>query len=271
MKFPINLCQPDGRKSCGACCGIYNFKNNSKSHLSHRLCRNTRSLQSRSSSFESVVLFHSAKYRAEDNGQAKLFQTIFNCEYVGFLDENRLRVGCLLHPSLHRGRDYRDFSFYGAELCAGHFCLSYYYLTAEEQRLVIDTVHDWYLYGLTITDIDLVKGVFRVLSDRVGEAIDPEKVGSREVLSSIVSTFFKLKLDWPYRPNDGNRFGKYVFRGDEYRQVSVPYEKFGLKRSFFDSIFVAYGSEFSSSDEIMKAERKMEELVEAFARKYRQV
>ncbi|MBU1208698.1 MAG: hypothetical protein KKH04_17535 [Proteobacteria bacterium] len=37
-------------------------------------------------------------------------------------------------------------------------CLSYTHLTKVEQSAVFMALDDWYLYGLVITDIDLVKG-----------------------------------------------------------------------------------------------------------------
>ena len=69
-------------------------------------------------------------------------------------------VGCLLHPMVNNGKDLREHSFYGKELCASHECPSYIYLTEEEKKSVIYGADDWYIYGLVITDIDFVKGYF---------------------------------------------------------------------------------------------------------------
>ena len=85
------------------------------------------------------------------------------------------RVGCLLHPAQNGGNDMRDVSFYGRELCDGHFCPSYHFLSRTEQRILLDLLDDWYLYGLCLTDIDLVKGYFRHLADSLGEMPPPER------------------------------------------------------------------------------------------------
>lgn len=268
MAFPIHLCQPDESKSCAACCGIYNFLSNDRRHVASRLLRNTLALRCLVPEEESVLLSHSRRYRLQDNGEGKLFQTIFNCEFVGFLDDRFRRVGCLLHPERLGGVDLRDHSFYGRDLCRDHFCLSYYYLTPDEQRLVVKTTRDWYLYGLTITDIDLVKGVFQILSDRVGEAVDVSLVTESSHLKAIVSRLWRYKLDWPYRMQGVARLGKYIFKGEEYREVRIPYGRYHRRVSPFDRLFVAYGSEFRTGNDIDDAEALIFRIVEDFARGY---
>jgi len=38
----LHLCQPDGGKSCAACCGIYNYTENRREALSERFAYRTR-------------------------------------------------------------------------------------------------------------------------------------------------------------------------------------------------------------------------------------
>jgi hypothetical protein len=270
-RFPYHLCQPDNKKSCAACCGIYNFRCNSREDVRKRLQENTASIKTlrRNSILDETALKrHSKQYREIYNGSYKLFITIFNCEFAGFIDESARRVGCLLHPFQHGGKDLRDHGFYGAELCENHYCLSYFYLTAAEQRLVIETVDDWYLYGLTITDIDLVKGVFTVLSNLVGEAIDPLVVAQHEHLKHIVRSFWEMKLSWPFRIQDPNSFGKYLFKGEEYFEIEIPYSAFNKKKSPYHRIFLSLGSEFRSAEDIEKAEEIISERCHLFAEAY---
>jgi hypothetical protein len=94
-KYPIHLCQPDETKSCGACCGLYNWEDHSRKTLTALLENNTR-------------LFFSfgqkpdiASYRTlqgETVAQQKLCETIYNCEFLGFINKEQTRIGCLLHP-----------------------------------------------------------------------------------------------------------------------------------------------------------------------------
>ncbi|MBC7359984.1 MAG: hypothetical protein H5U10_15745 [Desulfacinum sp.] len=263
--FPIHLCQPDAGKSCAACCGIYNFKDNSRRAVSERLLRNTVLLQEDKA--QEDLRCHSDCYRPLDNGLAKRFQTVFNCEFVGFLDSERRRVGCLLHPATNGGTDLRTVSFYGSELCDGHFCLSYYYLSEDEQRFVVESIDDWYLYGLVVTDIDLVKGIYQALSDRIGEGVRPSALQMPEIRKATQS-LWRWKLDWPFRHPGTNQFGKYLFEGETYREIRIPYDHWGRGPSPYDRILKALGSRFQSVDDLEAAERKIEGALESYARLY---
>ncbi|MEJ5347256.1 MAG: hypothetical protein WHS46_01015 [Desulfosoma sp.] len=257
--FPIHLCQPDPQKSCAACCGIYNFKDNTRQAVSRRLQRNSSFIKHEMPELSPKALhFHSRNWRSRNNGSVKRFETIFNCEFVGFLDAASRRVGCLLHPLLHNGKDLRQCSFYGAELCDGHFCPSYRYLTLEEQAFVVKTTQDWYLYGLVITDIDLVKGIYQALSDRLGQAVQPSWLASRPVQAAI-GKLWRWKLHWPYRRDGFDWFGKYLFIGDHYEEIHIPYELWGVKPSSYHRIFLALGSEFRSVEQLRHAELLIED------------
>ncbi len=257
--FPIHLCQPDSQKSCAACCGIYNFKNNTRQAVSCRLQRNSSFIKHDTLELTPKTLHsHSRNWRSRDNGDAKRFETVFNCEFVGFLDAACRRVGCLLHPLLHHGKDLRDCSFYGAELCDGHFCPSYHYLTLEEQAFVVKTIEDWYLYGLVITDIDLVKGIYQALSDRLGQAVQPSLLASQPV-QRAVGKLWQWKPHWPYRRDGFDWFGKYLFIGDHYEEIYIPYELWGVKPSSYHRILLALGSELRSLEQLRDAELLIEE------------
>ncbi len=145
----------------------------------------------------------------------KRYEVIHCCEYVGFLDGQEKRVGCLLHPMQNAGRDMRDVSFYGRELCDGHFCPSYSYISRAEKLAVLAILDDWYLYGVCITDIDLVKEFFRLVSEAAGEMPAPSRF-SHPALREAARRFFDLKLGWPFRSDAANRFGKYSFDGTDY-------------------------------------------------------
>jgi len=203
----------------------------------------------------------------ETEPAGKLLETIYNCEYLGFLDAEGRTVGCLLHPARHRGEveDLRSCSFYGAELCAGHLCLSYQKLTPEEKFCVIHSLDDWYLYGICITDIDFCKAFFREASARLG-AQPSRGTLARADVSRAARAFFRLKVAWPFRSQEEGRFGKYCLAEDEYREDRIPYEDLGLAPSRYDRIFLSLASRFASSEEVVEAERLVDGRVEAFVR-----
>ncbi len=262
----IHLCQPDPRKSCGACCGLYNYKDSSRESLEARLDARTTLFHDTVRDRRDLGAF--AKRITSIESMEKRYEVIYCCEYLGFLDKEHRRVGCLLHPSMNRGVDMRDVSFYGRELCDGHFCPSYHYLAPWEQEAVVNTIDDWYLYGLVITDIDLVKEYFRLTAEALGEAPDPERLKSG-LLKDLVYRFFSFKIAWPFRSPEANRLGKYYFDGSQYMISHIDYDSLGLERSSFDKIFLSLTSRFASRDEVIRAENIIEKSIEAFVSHYR--
>ncbi len=113
---------------------------------------------------------------------------------------------------------------------------------------------DWYLYGLVITDLDLVKGVYRHLSDRLGEAVPRTRL-RRPSVRSALQPFWRWKVSWPYRRNGTDWFGKYLFIGDQYEEMQIPYDLWGIGPSPYHGILLALGSVFRSLADLRDAER----------------
>jgi hypothetical protein len=263
-KYPFHLCQPDPAKSCGACCGLYNWEDHSRETLASLLERRT-------------ALFFSLEnhpdldqYRnlsASFPANPKLLETIYNCEFLGFIDKEHRRVGCFLHPSNHPGVDRRGDSFYGGELCAAHFCPSFTYLTPVEQQAVLKALDDWYLYGMVITDIDLIKEFFKHVQDRLGESLRPERLKNLHVPKAL-KDFFQLKESWKFA-SAARRLGKYYFSQSEYQIARIEYEKnWKMNPSRFDKILVSLSSEFGSREDILEADSIIEERIRKFIEAY---
>src|SRR5512136_819353 len=201
----IHLCQPDANKSCGACCGLYNYADSTRESLSRRLRERTNYFHETVRCGEDLPQFSRTVKMLEDT--RKIYDVIYCCEYLGFLDGREEKVGCLLHPCQNDGADLRSVSFYGRELCEGHLCPSYHYLSLEEKLALTNIANDWYLYGLCVTDIDLVKSYFRLAGERVCETPSPTRL-KEKALGDIVLKFFSFKISWPFRSSAKNRFGK---------------------------------------------------------------
>lgn len=260
--FP--LCQPDPSKSCGACCGLYNWEDHSRAAL-------TRLLEKRTSLFFSLGRdpenFRQAYAREKIPPNPKLLETIYNCEFLGFLDGEKKRVGCLLHPSLNEGRDLRDHCFYGKEICAGHYCPSHAHLTPVEQKSVLLALEDWYLYGLVITDIDLVKDFFHQVQSRLGDSLREERLENFRVREAL-REFFALKECWKFASGQ-NRLGKYDFSHSEYQIARIVYGKeWKMKPSRFDKILLALESEFQTREEVFEAESIVDWKIAEFVKAY---
>jgi hypothetical protein len=265
-KCSIHLCQPDAGKSCSACCGIYNYADSTRESLSARLRERTKSYRKMVRTPDDTRLFSEAIKESED--QTKLYDVIYCCEYVGFLDREEKKVGCLLHPLQCGGADMRGISFYGRDLCDGHLCPSYDYISLEEKRSLINIIDDWYLYGLCVTDIDLVKEYFRVISNAISETPAARRFISGP-LREIAGSFFSLKVSWPFRSSDVHRFGKYYFDGSQYMIHHIDYDALGCERSRFDKIFLSLCSEFGHADELNKGEMIIQSNIDDFVRTYK--
>jgi len=263
--YPFHLCQPDNRKSCGACCGLYNFENHLRTTLLSLLERRTELF------FLSGEQPDVDRYRNKIKAfpaPPKLFETIYNCEFLGFVDREYRKVGCLLHPLLHHGVDLRTCSFYGAELCRDHFCISFTCLTPVEQRAVISSLDDWYLYGLVITDVDFVKALFSHVQNRLGDSLRDDLLYSIPVQNAL-RDFFELKTSWKFMSRT-RRLGKYYFSQAEYRIARLEYMKtWGMEPSRFDTIFMSLASVFESEDDVRQAESIIEEKIRRFIEVYR--
>jgi hypothetical protein len=261
----IHLCQPDSVKSCGACCGLYNWKDHSRPAIQAILELQTSlfaPFQQSERDFDRYRALRAAGIRNE-----KLFETIYNCEFIGFIDPGQRRVGCMLHPLVTGGRDLRDHCFYGAEICSGHFCPGYSCFTTAQQRAVVDATSDWYLYGLAITDIDLVKEFFRHVENALGESIKEARL-AEPALAAVLADFFKLKERWPFKTAE-NRLGKYYFSAAEYHIARIDYEKqWGLPPSRFDKILVSLESDLKTPEDLHRAEAAIEALVRGFIEAY---
>ncbi len=261
----IHLCQPDPGKSCGACCGIYNYTDNSRESLVRRLKQRTEYFRKTVSKKEDVSRFSHMVRMSED--QTRRYEVIYSCEYLGFIDGEGKKIGCLLHPLQNRGLDLRDFSFYGKELCHGHFCPSYHYISREEIRSLIAIIDDWYLYGLCVTDIDLIKEYFRMIADGIAEMPSSEKF-KNSILKEIALHFFSFKVSWPFRSPSVNRFGKYYFDGSQHMTNLIDYGAIGCEKSRFDKIFLSLCSEFNHIEELRNGESMIQGNIDEFVRAY---
>jgi hypothetical protein len=262
----IILCQPDEEKSCGACCGLYNYVDSSRSSLTQRLRSRTKRFQKLVKNPSDVEIY--AKETLADEDFVKRYEVIYCCEYLGFLDNEEKKVGCLLHPEQNSGLDLRTSSFYGQELCAGHFCPSHHFIPQSQSKILIKIIDDWYLYGLVLTDIDLITTYFRLLADRLGGELKPE-VFDNVSLKNIVLEYFDWKLTWPFRSLETNRLGKYYFDGSQYMISYIDYAKFGIEISPLNAIFLSLSSSFKNAEEIEAAERLIWSNIENFISTYR--
>ena len=262
----IHLCQPGGKKSCAACCGIYNYADNLKHSLLKRFAYRSQIFSKVRAGSLALDAYRDIVRHREDG--KRIYRTIYTCEFVGFLNRAKTKVGCMLHPLQNQGRDLREKSFYGRDLCEGHFCPSYEKLCAHEARIVIDSIEDWYLYGAVITDIDYVKAFFKIVQDVLGEEVQPGRIKDNPRLQSFLEEYFGLKTAWPFRDTARPRFGKYYFVGEEYAIHRIDYATLDAGPSSYDPILLSLSSHFTTRQDLDVANSMLDVIIEGFIREY---
>ncbi len=261
---PIMLCQPDAHKSCSACCGLYNWVDHSRSALTAIVDAQTE-LFFALTTYDNLDNYRNQRNRKINN--TKLFETIYNCEFVGYIDSEHKKVGCMLHPAVTGNPELRNHCFYGSKVCNEHFCPGFSCLTTPEQRAVVATVHDWYLYGLVITDIDLVKEFFKNVENTIGESIKVSRLDTPKIHAALTD-FFTLKEHWKFQAKE-NRLGKYYFSKAEYNIARIEYtQKWGIPPSPFDKILISLESDFATKEELEEAETIIQDKITAFIDAY---
>jgi hypothetical protein len=170
QSFGPHLCQPDKQKSCSWCCGLYNSQDTSRAGLVRKLRARTEEF-TRTRRTAEAILYFSESNREKEKSQL-LDPEFYSCEFAGFLNAEETLVGCMLHPLArgNGGTDWRGLSFHGAMACQGFFCRSYRELSPVQKDIILSTVNDWFLFGLVISDADLIHSFFRLVEEN---SIDP--------------------------------------------------------------------------------------------------
>jgi hypothetical protein len=129
----------------------------------------------------------------------------------------------------HGGLDLRDCGAYDTKTCQSFECPSFLWLDGPMARLVRAACPDWYLYGLVITDVELVRGLLKLLALAQGEAVDADALRVHASALLQVRAFFERKEQAPERSPDGAVFGRFAcddlgepVRGSRHTSSAVP-------------------------------------------------
>lgn len=273
MSVSFHLCQPGGGASCGACCGLYNFRDHSRAALRARLQRHGEALAGvarEPAAFQSAAREVLAKERRE-----ALFPAVRICPLLGFLPPQQAgeaeRVGCLAHPRVTGGVDLRDCGVYRAEVCETFTCPSFGWLGDAQARLVQAACADWYLYGLVITDVEFVQGCLRLLAWECGQEVAPARLAAHPAALAGLRALFALKEEAaarsaPGAEGDGGVFGR--FRPDaegEPQLQALDYAALGLHAAPEDDVVVCLGTLPRSREALEAARAQVRERVRAVA------
>lgn len=263
MSVELNLCRPDDQKSCAACCGLYNTPDATRPALLKNLETRTRLFRQTERSAEALQRFETII--RESGAVSHVDDEIHVCEFTGFLDERFKIVGCMLHPSSpgNQGIDLRGLCHYGSMACKGFFCPAWDEPDRPHRRILLDTIDDWHLYGLVITDVDFVRSVFGLLEERLGKEIDRASLFSGPALQ-VFRQMLSWKNSWPFGQPSSLRRSRYYFKGSCPRGGNA-YEAHCAR--LLDTI----GFTFDIADEMDGSERLVRQTVEGFVSAYTEV
>lgn len=245
--MPLSLCQPGEGASCGACCGLYNFKVHTRSAVTKELRRHTDLLSRTPRTKEAYA---AAAEHLKEHQPPPAFSDVRVCPLLGFLDGGQeQRVGCLAHPKHTGGVDLRDCGVYRAEICEGFECPSHLWLTADEARLIHEACRgDWYLYGLVITDVDFFRAAMKLLARLMGEDVP----AARLLADGRPATWTALRRVLALREtpasdaerSEGAIFGRFVppsHPGGEPGLRTLDYEGLGARSAPEDELVLLTG------------------------------
>lgn len=258
------LCQVGENLSCGACCGLYNVPDPTREGLWGLLYRRSAEFENVPRTERAIDAFGAAETALVEN-RLRPRPEFHHCPFLGLVGENLSRVGCLLHP-LGRGNggaDLRGLSWYGSFACRTYFCPTHNDLPDEFKKIVQAACHDWHLYGLVITEREMLENFFSQAETRLGKPLTADFVSASPARVRAVERFLRFKESWPFRPEGSPRICHYLFRDGLYPDAPIPYEALGAAPSPFDPALRALGSVMASARELARAEAMIIEALEA--------
>ncbi len=200
VRGSVYLCQVGTCVSCGSCCGLYNIPNLSRERLHGFLKERTERFTSVPRSIDTILAFEQERIAAE--GGHYPIPDFHHCVFVGLIQDQGERIGCLLHPLArgNNGVDWRGLSYYGGAACKHFFCPSYDELPTRFKMIARTALTDWYNYGLIIVEHRLLAALFEMLEDMLGKELATENLNQDGLIA--LASLLRLKMDWPYRRHD---------------------------------------------------------------------
>jgi hypothetical protein len=256
----LNLCRPDSRKSCAACCGLYNVPDATRTGLTAKLEKRSSLFRTTQRSVDALEEYQAAINHEETD--PPLDAAIHVCEFTGFLDADRKIVGCLLHPSApgNGGVDLRGLCYYGSMACKSFFCPSWSEVPASHRRILLDVLDDWRLYGLVMTDPGFIHSIFGLLEFSLGRPVDPRCLVQGEA-SGIFKSMLAWKDTWPFSESSKMRRSRYYFKATS---LDAPMDEAECERNLLESLRFTFGLESMSTEAADFVRRQVEEFVIAY-------
>lgn len=257
----VYLCQVNDQVSCGACCGLYNVADTSRQAMAQMLKGRSRRFKAVPRTVSAIDAF--AQHTQMLENQDRPFPQFHHCPYIGLIGEHKGRVGCLLHPLAegNDGVDLRSLSYYGELACRTYFCPAIRELETRYKEILRSIFQDWHLYGLVVTEKDLINALFDLIERRLGCGLDARNFSKNPAAAHALLDLLALKFKWPYRPKHLNTPCHHFFFDVAYTKPAIDYEALGIPPSQYDLIFQELVSEFHNIPNLRAAEEILDQKV----------
>jgi hypothetical protein len=205
------------------------------------------------------------EFQRKNKGPHRLsrpFPGFHHCPFLGFIGSKKNRVGCLLHPSApgNNGVDYRSLSWYGEKACRSYFCPTTHKLPTVYQSIVIQTIENWYTFGLIVTEHALVIAYFKEMESRLGRKIVVSDYVENSRAADAFREFAELKAKWPYRRDDAPGPCNFFFENGLYPRPDLLYTIPDIRPSSYKEILRELDSDFASAKEVAAAYKLLDDL-----------
>ena len=247
------LCQVSDTISCGNCCGLYNVADPSFENLNSLLHYRTELFFKTPREMDAILAFKDHIRKKES--PRRPISDFHHCPYIGFVGQKKSAVGCLLHPAAagNNGIDFRGLSFYGSMTCNMYFCPSAHHLPPTYGKIVKALAENWHQYGLLITEMRLLKTLFEEIERRIQQPVTLELCRLKPKLKACIVDFFRLKINWPYRPKKRTYLSNYYFNDNIYPKPDIDYSSLNMAVSHHDVLFTEMATEFRAPDDLKSA------------------
>ncbi len=256
----IYFCQVSETVSCGACCGLYNLPDLSQEKLETLLSKRTEAFAVVPRTEDGIY-----EFQRKNKGPHRLsrpFAQFHHCPFLGLIGEKKSRVGCLLHPATpgNNGVDFRSLSWYGELACRTYFCPSTNTLPTVYQSILTQTIDNWYVWGLIVTEHALLIAYFKEVESRLGRNVTECDYTHNIVAADAFREFAELKSKWPYRRDNSPGACNFFFENGLYPRPDVIRATPDIRQSPYEKILRELDSGFSSGKEIDEADQLLEDL-----------
>lgn len=181
--------------SCSACCGIFNLRL-TEGERKAWVQKNTEVfLATDISKAENIVAYR--KSRESETLPLRARDDIYTCPFVGFVDRQSQRTGCLLHPQgsphsqIGLWEHPQNFSFYGEGICLSYDCL------AKERRAHSAAFFRWaesssvFAYGRLASDHTLHRALAGINCTGMNLSAFFDALASLYAQHGVVTTSFE--------------------------------------------------------------------------------